>query len=162
MPLPPALGRINMMVTNRVAGAVAGRLPGFGIITHRGRRSGRTYHTPVNVFRRPGGYILALTYGQGDWVKNVLASGDAQIRSRGRTYHVENPRVVNNRTRSGVPLPVRRILGVLNVDDFLLMDDSAGGSSSSSSSMEDGQTCATGAAWAARIRSKRPQVGTTG
>ena len=128
MPLPEGLGRINKVVTNRVTGLVAGRLPGFGIITHRGRRSGRTYHTPVNVFRRPGGYILALTYGQGDWVKNVLASGDAQIRSRGRTHQVDNPRVVNDPTRSGLPLPVRGILGVLNVDDFFLVDDSAAGS----------------------------------
>src|SRR2546422_108734 len=112
----------------RVAGVVAGRLAGFGIITHRGRRSGRTYHTPINVFRRPDGYIVALTYGQGDWVKNVLASGDAQIRSRGRTHPVDNPRVVNDPTRSGLPLPVRGILSVLKVDDFLLVDDSAGGS----------------------------------
>jgi deazaflavin-dependent oxidoreductase (nitroreductase family) len=132
MPLPRAIGRINKVVTNRVAGGVAGRLPGFGIITHRGRRSARTYHTPVNVFRRPGGYIVALTYGQGDWVKNVLAAGNAQIRSRGRTHHVDNPRVVNDPARSGLPLPVRGILGVLNVDDFLLVDDSAGQSSTTS------------------------------
>jgi deazaflavin-dependent oxidoreductase (nitroreductase family) len=132
MPLPQAIGRINKVVTNRVTGLVAGRLPGFGIITHRGRQSGRTYHTPINVFRRPGGYIVALTYGQGDWVKNVLASGDAQIRSRGRTHHVDNPRLVNDPMRSDLPLPVRGILGVLNVDDFLLVDDSAGGSSATS------------------------------
>jgi deazaflavin-dependent oxidoreductase (nitroreductase family) len=90
------------------------------------------YHTPVNVFRRPGGYILALTYGQGDWVQNVLASGEAQIRSKGQTHHVENPRVVNDPTRSGVPLPVRRILGVLHVDEFLVVDDSTGASASPS------------------------------
>jgi deazaflavin-dependent oxidoreductase (nitroreductase family) len=132
MPLPQALGRINKVVTNRVAGVVAGRLPGFGIITHRGRRSGRTYHTPVNVFRRPGGFMVALTYGRGDWVKNVLASGEAQIRSRGRTHHVHNPRVVSDPTRSGLPRPVRGILGVLDVDDFLVVDDSAGSSSTAS------------------------------
>ena len=124
MPLPRALGRFNKMATNRIAGVVAGWLPGFGIITHRGRRSGRTYHTPVNVFRRPGGFIVALTYGRADWVKNVLAAGEAQLHTRGRTHHLHNPRTVTDPTRAGLPAPVRTILGLLNVDEFLWIDDS--------------------------------------
>ena len=50
--------------------------PGMGVITHRGRRSGRIYETPVNVFRRSDGYVVALTYRAGaDWVRNVLTAG---------------------------------------------------------------------------------------
>ena len=45
VPLSHAIGRFNRLATNRVTGLVAGRLPGFGIVTHRGRRSGRTYRT---------------------------------------------------------------------------------------------------------------------
>jgi deazaflavin-dependent oxidoreductase (nitroreductase family) len=49
---------------------------GFGILTHVGRRSGKVYRTPVNVFRAQNGFIVALTYSsQSEWVKNVLASG---------------------------------------------------------------------------------------
>jgi hypothetical protein len=51
MPLPKRLAGFNARVTNRLTRRVAGRLPGFGIVSHVGRRSGRAYRTPVNVFR---------------------------------------------------------------------------------------------------------------
>ena len=41
----------NLAVTNRITSRFAARLPGFGILTHVGRKSGRIYGTPVNVFR---------------------------------------------------------------------------------------------------------------
>jgi uncharacterized membrane protein required for colicin V production len=34
----------NLAVTNRITGLFAGWLPGFGILTHVGRKSGRVYH----------------------------------------------------------------------------------------------------------------------
>jgi hypothetical protein len=40
----------NLAVTNRIMSRFAGRLPGFGILRHIGRKSGRVYRTPVNVF----------------------------------------------------------------------------------------------------------------
>ena len=126
MPLPQRLARFNKVVTNPVARLVAGRLPGFGIIVHRGRKSGRTYRTPVNVFARPGGFTIALTYGGGDWVANVLAARTAEILTKGRKHHVGNPRVVNDPTRVGVPAPVRAILGRLHVDEFMYVDRSSG------------------------------------
>ena len=131
MPLPRAVGRFNNAVTNRVMSLAAGRLPGFGIISHRGRRSARTYSTPVNVFRQSGGFKVALTYGCGDWVKNVLAAGGAQVRTRGTLHHVTNPRVVDDPTRSGLPAPVRGVLGLLKVDEFLELDDVSGESATS-------------------------------
>jgi deazaflavin-dependent oxidoreductase (nitroreductase family) len=123
MPLPQWLGRLNRVGFNRGIRLVAGRLPGLGIVEHRGRRSGRRYRTPVNVFRRDGGFAVALTYGpRTDWVKNVLAAGAAQITTRGRSYEVVRPRVITDRGRAAVPWPVRRTLAVLNVDQFLLVD----------------------------------------
>jgi deazaflavin-dependent oxidoreductase (nitroreductase family) len=122
MPLPRAVARFNRVVTNPVARVVAGRLPGFGIITHVGRRSGREYHTPVNVFRRSGAFVVALTYGRADWVENVLAAGEARLRTRGRTHHLGNPRIVTEPTREGLPALVRTILGRLRVDTFLWLD----------------------------------------
>jgi hypothetical protein len=55
------LAKINIAVTNRITSLFAGWLPGFGILTHVGRRSGKVYRTPVNVFRAPTGFIVALT-----------------------------------------------------------------------------------------------------
>ena len=51
MPLPSGLARFNARVTNRVTGPFAGRLPGFAVVRHVGRRSGNAYETPVNLFR---------------------------------------------------------------------------------------------------------------
>jgi hypothetical protein len=47
------LAKINIAFTNRITGLFAGWLPGFGILTHVGRKSGKVYRTPVNVFRAP-------------------------------------------------------------------------------------------------------------
>jgi uncharacterized membrane protein len=44
------LAKINIAFTNRITGLFAGWMPGFGILTHVGRRSRRVYKTPVNVF----------------------------------------------------------------------------------------------------------------
>jgi hypothetical protein len=56
------LAKINIAFTNRITSLFAGWLPGFGILTHVGRKSGNVYRTPVNVFRAPKGFIIALTY----------------------------------------------------------------------------------------------------
>jgi deazaflavin-dependent oxidoreductase (nitroreductase family) len=122
MPLPRHLARFNRVVTNRVLGPLAPYLPGFAIVSHVGRRSGRSYRTPVNLFRRGDGYVIALTYGAGSqWVRNVLAAGGADIESRGRRLHLIDPKVVRDPTRSVVPTPVRVPLGLANVDEFMLL-----------------------------------------
>src|SRR5246500_2763797 len=80
------LAKINIAFTNRITSLFAGWLPGFGILTHVGRKSGKVYRTPVNVFRAPNGFIIALTYSsQSEWVKNVLAAGGGGLKTRGET-----------------------------------------------------------------------------
>lgn len=90
------------------------------------------YATPVNVFRRPGGFIVALTYGRADWARNVLAAGEAELRTRGRTHHLQNPRTVIDPARAGLPAFVRATLGLLHVDEFLWVDASPDNPSTSS------------------------------
>jgi deazaflavin-dependent oxidoreductase (nitroreductase family) len=124
MPLPRSVARFNRLVMNRFTRPVAGRLPGMGVVVHAGRVSGRQYRTPVNVFRRPGGFAIALTYGSGaEWTRNVLAAGNAEIATRGRTHRVTSPRIVRDTERAAVPAPVRAILGALRVDEFLVIDE---------------------------------------
>ena len=119
MPLPQSLARFNRRVTNKVTRPFAAWLPGFGVVTHVGRRTGTVYRTPVNAFRSGDGYDFALTYGAGDWVRNVEAAGTAELRTRGRVHHVTAPRRFHDPERRSVPAPVRPILGLLDVDDFL-------------------------------------------
>jgi len=124
MPLPHALGRFNRWVTNPVTRTFAGRVPGFAIVVHQGRTSGRRYRTPVNAFARPdGGYTLALTYGPDtQWVRNVLAQGGCTLETTGRRVRLRNPRVVHDPSRRLVPAPVREILRLLRVEYFMELD----------------------------------------
>jgi hypothetical protein len=56
-----SVASFNLAVTNRITSRFAARLPGFGILTHVGRKSGKVYGTPVNVFQAPEGFLIALT-----------------------------------------------------------------------------------------------------
>jgi deazaflavin-dependent oxidoreductase (nitroreductase family) len=123
--LPAALARFNRRVTNPLlmrwpAGV---RPPSYAVIIHRGRASGREYRTPISAFRRPGGYVVALTYGpRADWVRNVLAAGECRLERRGRHVRLTNPRVVRDPARRLVPQPVRLVLRLIGADHFLLLD----------------------------------------
>jgi deazaflavin-dependent oxidoreductase (nitroreductase family) len=120
MPIPDAVARFNRIATNRVTKPFAGRLPGFAVVHHTGRKSGRPYQTPVNIFARPGGYIAALTYGPDrDWVKNVMAAGGCELELRGKILQVGAPEIIHDPARGGMPPGVRQILGLLGVTDFL-------------------------------------------
>ena len=122
MPLPKRLARFNRHVTNRVLGPAARRLPGFAVVVHARRRSGHLYRTPVNLFRDGDRYVIALTYGSdSQWVRNVLAAGAVDIETRGRRLHLVAPEVVHDAQRSLVPGPVRPILGLARVSDFMLL-----------------------------------------
>jgi deazaflavin-dependent oxidoreductase (nitroreductase family) len=120
MPAPRSIARFNKRFTNRLTLRVAGYLPGFAIVSHVGRKSGRVYHTPVNAFRTEDGYIIALTYGaQSDWVKNVLAAGWCELQTRGWRARLSDPRIVTDESKSWAPLPVRVILSLIHAPQYL-------------------------------------------
>lgn len=120
MPLPRRLAHFNRRVTNHVTRRVASWAPGFAIVEHVGRRSGRPYRTPVNVFRQGDRYVFALTYGrESDWARNVLAAGGCTIRTRRETVTLTGPELIHDPSRALVPRSVGRLLGLLDVDDFL-------------------------------------------
>jgi deazaflavin-dependent oxidoreductase (nitroreductase family) len=115
----------NRTILNRITSRFANRLPGFGIVTHVGRKSGRLYRTPVNVFREPDRFLIALTYGrESEWVRNVLSAGGCQLETRRVLYQLSAPTVVHDPTRGTFPLPVRMILGLIGADDFMRLSTS--------------------------------------
>ena len=117
----------NLAVTNRITSRFADRLPGFGILTHVGRKSGRVYLTPVNVFRAPDGFLIALTYGrESEWVKNVLAAGECELETRGVRHQLSAPTIVHDPTRRRFPLPVRMILRLIGADEFMQLSTAGG------------------------------------
>ncbi|WP_235435925.1 nitroreductase [Mycobacterium sp. EPa45] len=90
-------------------------------IRHVGRHSGKSYVTPVLADPTAAGFILPLPYGTGvDWLRNVLAAGQATITSAGRTYDVVAPEIID--AASAAPkLSPRRRRGFrrLGIDKFL-------------------------------------------
>jgi deazaflavin-dependent oxidoreductase (nitroreductase family) len=120
MPLPRSVARFNRHVTNRVLGPLARYLPAFGVVVHRGRRSGRDYRTPVNVFHRPGGLVIALTYGpDADWVRNVLAADGCMVETGGHKLRLRSPHLIHDELRRCMPGALRPIGRVAGVSDFL-------------------------------------------
>lgn len=114
------LAKFNLAVTNRITGRFADMLPGFGIVTHIGRKSGRVYRTPVNVFPDQDGFSIALTYGpEAEWVKNVLAAGGCQLETRSAKYQLTAPTIVQDPTRRRFPWPAQIILGIVGANDFM-------------------------------------------
>jgi deazaflavin-dependent oxidoreductase (nitroreductase family) len=114
------LAKINIIFTNRITSLFAGWLPGVGILTHVGRKSGKVYRTPINVFRASKGFIAALTYSsQSEWVKNVLVAGGCELKTRGKTYQLSAPKVARDPTRERFPFPVRIVLKIVGADEYI-------------------------------------------
>ena len=126
MPLPMSLARTNRRITNRIARPLAGRIPPFAIIEHRGRKSGKVFRTPIMVFHKPAGFVIALTYGEtADWVQNILTAGTAALEYGGRQIPVSEPHISRDPTiRQSLPFPVRSILRLIGCDQFLIVRSS--------------------------------------
>lgn len=101
------VARVNKYVTNPIQLMWAPRLRHYAVIEHVGRRSGKTYRTPVMVFVEDGTVSVLLNYGAGsDWVRNVRAAGAAGVVHRGKRYRLTEPRIVSSASAE-LPLAAR-------------------------------------------------------
>ena len=88
-----------MQPFNRLVLLLAGTrfLPLYGVISHRGRRSGTVYRTPVVVRPTSDGFIVPMPWGEStDWYRNVCAAGGCTIRWKGRDYSLVDPEVIGD------------------------------------------------------------------
>ena len=86
----------------------ATRLPMFGVLTHVGRKTGRIYRTPINLFRHGDDYLFFLTYGSDvQWVKNVLAAGTCSVQTGGRVVALVEPQLITDPELRPAPQLVR-------------------------------------------------------
>jgi deazaflavin-dependent oxidoreductase (nitroreductase family) len=85
-------------VLNPLIVRLAGR-PHFHMaaqLTHTGRRSGRTYVTPIGARRAGAVVLIPLTFGnQSDWSRNVLAAGRCSLRLEGVDYEATAPALLS-------------------------------------------------------------------
>lgn len=102
--------RFNRAVLNPVMLRVADRLHGSypAVVRHVGRRSARSYRTPVVAQPVAGGFVIPLPYGADtDWLRNVQAAGRFVLEQSGETFDIGSLEVVA--AESVLPLvPERR------------------------------------------------------
>jgi deazaflavin-dependent oxidoreductase (nitroreductase family) len=120
MLFPPLVERLQIKYFNPMLKPSARYLPTFAIVKHRGRTSGKEYETVVNAFRNGDVLAVALAHGKTNWVKNVLAAGEADVHLFRNDVHIVNPRVLPAGTDDpSLPTNIRRgakRLGVFVVD----------------------------------------------
>ena len=115
--------RFNRVVTNPLFRPVSGFVPLWSIVEHTGRRSGKTYRTPVSMFHTADGVAVLLPYGTDrDWVKNLTAAGGGRVKLSGKTFAVTDPRIVPTTDAVGLlRAPWRQLLGRAGVSHTLLL-----------------------------------------
>jgi deazaflavin-dependent oxidoreductase (nitroreductase family) len=91
------------------------------ILTHVGRRSGRTYKTPLGAFAHGDGFVLSLVYGsQTDWCRNVMAAGTCTLAWKGHTYVLERPEITSGpEVMHTWPAWERIVLRTAGIHEFL-------------------------------------------
>ena len=97
-----------------------GLVPNFGLVTHRGRKCGQIFTTPVVVGVK--GELLYIPVALGEhsqWFQNVRASGGCTVVVRGKAYRAIDPIVVDRSDAFAAPL--RFILGLLGITQFLCL-----------------------------------------
>ncbi|SRR6266700_3396248 len=126
MPINHRVARFNRLVANHFVGPILTRLPGFGTIHHRGRKSGQDYRTPVKIFRYGDDYLVTLPYGpRSDWVRNVRAAGGCDLVTRGRRISLVRPRLLVDDGRAPIPAFARKVLSRIDAKTFLVLTPGA-------------------------------------
>jgi deazaflavin-dependent oxidoreductase (nitroreductase family) len=94
MLFPPWFEKFQIKYFNPAVRPIARFLPGLSVIKHRGRTSGTPYETIVTAYRKGNVLAIALAHGKTNWVKNVLAAGEADVHFIRKDVHITNPRVL--------------------------------------------------------------------
>lgn len=86
----------NKYLLNPVMLRLAGRRWWYAsVLEHTGRRSGKHFKTPIVADRVGEHLIVPLPYGtQVDWIRNVMAAGEATVVRKGVTYRVTSPEII--------------------------------------------------------------------
>ena len=108
MVFPVAVENFQVKYFNPLIKPVARFLPGMAAIKHRGRKSGKPYETIVTAYRKGNQVAIALSHGKTDWVKNVVAAGEADLTFIRREVHLTNPRILPaGSSADGLPFMAR-------------------------------------------------------
>ena len=115
---------VNRVFTNPVLGTVAWLVPPLAVVHHKGRKSGRSYRSPVVAIPSPKGYVIPLTYGRDvDWARNIVAARGFELERLGRRVRLTKPRIVGfDKAAPHLPAMVRPLFKAANLPGFVLSD----------------------------------------
>jgi deazaflavin-dependent oxidoreductase (nitroreductase family) len=94
MVYPPWFENLQIKYLNKMVRPFSRFMPGMATIKHRGRTSGKQYETIVTAYRKGDRVAIALGHGKTNWVKNVLAAGEADLHLIRNDLHLTNPRIL--------------------------------------------------------------------
>jgi deazaflavin-dependent oxidoreductase (nitroreductase family) len=117
--------RFTRSLANHVINPVVVRSAGFrdntfALVRYRGRKSGKSYQTPLIVRRTGDDFTVALTYGRDtQWFKNVRAAGECELVWHGEQYHVGAIELLSAEDGlAAFPFPMSPILRLRGTKDF--------------------------------------------
>ena len=113
--LPRLLNPLVLPLTRRV--------PPLAVLHHRGRRSGRSYDTPVQAYATPEGWLVGLAYDHNaPFALNLLAAGGGEMTRAGRRYQISRPRRVGREALKTLPALAALQMRAVGIDEFLQFD----------------------------------------
>lgn len=116
--------KVNRVVFNPKQMRSAGTPGAYAsIVRHRGRTSGTAYETPIVVREYEDDLVVVLPYATGaDWIKNVLAAGEATIVFEGNEWFVDRPQLIDTDDVPGLMTAneerTNRIMGITDAVRF--------------------------------------------
>ena len=95
-------------------------IPLWAIVRHRGRRSSRTYETPVAIGHNGDALFIPLPFGTtADWIRNVIAARGCIVVWNGREHEMVEPEIVDERLGRAAFNPIEasllRALGIKGI-----------------------------------------------
>ncbi len=81
--LTPVRRLVNSLISGAIRLGIG--LPGTYLLTTRGRKTGKSYTTPVALVEQGGERWLVAPYGEVNWVRNARAAGQVMLMRQGKT-----------------------------------------------------------------------------
>jgi deazaflavin-dependent oxidoreductase (nitroreductase family) len=108
---------------NPVALPLTRRVPPLAVLHHRGRRSGRSYETPVQAYSTCDGWLVGLAYDHNaPFALNLLAANGGEMTRAGRRYRISQPRRVGREALKTLPALAALQMRMVGIDEFLQFD----------------------------------------
>jgi deazaflavin-dependent oxidoreductase (nitroreductase family) len=116
--------RVNRVFTNPLMGTFAWLVPPLAVVHHVGRKSKRSYRTPVVAFHSAAGFVIPMTYGRDvDWARNIVSAGECTVMQMGQRFVLHNPRIVGFKAAEPhLPAIARPALRTADFPGYVLLD----------------------------------------